>query len=135
MEHDRKNLSDGVVDASIRSMLDILRREGGKFSTLNELQYMAIADTFKRNSCLIKTFSPRQFVGDILLFVAKEGKAALPHEVWSPYVSGRINVRYMDCAHEAMMDSMQAAEIGSALAIELDKQSSRGGKRDKSIRG
>jgi thioesterase domain-containing protein len=131
-EHDREILFDGVVDASIRNMLNILRREEGKFSTLNELQYKAITDTFKRNSCLMRTFSPRQFVGDILLFVAKEGKVALKHEVWSPYVSGRINVRCIDCAHEAMMGSMPAAEIGGALAIELE-QPCRGEKRDQSI--
>jgi len=130
---DREILSEGMVEASIQNMLDILRREGAKFSTLNELQYMAITDTFKMNNRLMRTFSPRQFVGDILLFVAKEGKTALPHEVWSPYVSGRINVRCIDCAHEAMMDSMPAAEIGSALAIELDKQPSQGEERDQSI--
>ena len=123
-EHDGEILSDGVVDASIRNMLGILRREGGKFSTLNEFQYTAITDTFKRNNRLMMTFSPRQFAGDILLFVAKEGKAALSHEVWSPYVSGRITVCCIDCAHEAMMDPIPAAEVGSVLATALDKESS-----------
>ena len=67
-------------------------------------------------------FLPQRFDGDILLFVAAEGEAKPPYERWSPYVNGRIKVHRIDSTHEAMMDHLPAAKIGSVLAAELDKQ-------------
>ena len=121
-ERDKDVLYAGVADDSIRNMLDVLRREGEALSTLNEHHYEAIKDTYKNNIRLMRTFLPRRFDGDILLLVASESEAKPPHEIWSPYVSGRIKVHWIDCTHEAMMDPLPAAKIGNVLATELDKQ-------------
>jgi nonribosomal peptide synthetase DhbF len=121
-EHDKEILYAGVADDSIRNMLDILRREGEALSMLNEHHYEAIKDIYKNNIRLMTKFLPQRFDGDILLFVATEGEAKPPDEIWRPFVSGRIKVRWIDCTHEAMMDPLPAAKIGSGLATELDKK-------------
>jgi nonribosomal peptide synthetase DhbF len=102
--------------------LDILRREGDALSMLDEQHYEAIKAIYKNNISLMTTFVPQRFDGDILLFVATEGEAKPPHEIWSPFVSGRIKVHRIDCTHEAMMDPLPAAKIGNRLSTELDKQ-------------
>ena len=114
-------------------MLDILRREGEALSTITEHHYEAIKKIYRKNVDLMTKFSPRRFCGDILLFVARQGEAKPSHEIWRPYVSGQIKVHCINSTHETMMDPSPAAEIGGALAIELDEQPHRerqGGQRD-----
>jgi nonribosomal peptide synthetase DhbF len=122
VERDKEVLFAGAADVSIRNMLDILRREGQAFSSLKDDYYDVIKNTFKNNVRLTTTFLPKRFDGDILLFVAKEGEAKPHHEIWSPYVSGQMKVHWIECAHDAMMDTLPAAKIGSVLASELNKQ-------------
>ena len=112
----------GVADDSIRAMLDILRREGDALSTLNEEHYQAIKDAYTNNIRLMTRFSPRRFQGDILLFVATRGETKPPHDVWGPYVSGRIKVHPIDCTHDTMMEPLPAAKIGRVLATELERR-------------
>jgi len=121
-ERDKEVLYAGVADDSIRNMVDILRREGEALTTLKEHHYEVIKDIYKNNIRLMTHFLPQRFAGDILLFVATEGEVKPPYEIWSPYVSGRVKVHWIDCTHEAMMDPLPAATIGGVLAIELDKQ-------------
>jgi nonribosomal peptide synthetase DhbF len=121
-EHEKERLFAGVADDSIRSMLDTLRREGDALPSLKEIHYEAIKNSYKNNVRLMASFLPQRFRGDALLFVAMQGDAKPSHQVWSPYVSGRIEVHRIDCTHEAMMEPMPAAKIGSVLATELDRQ-------------
>jgi thioesterase domain-containing protein len=121
-ERDKHVLYAGVADDSIRNMLDILRREGEALSAIEEHHYETIKDIYKNNIGLMTKFSPQRFRGDILLFAAGEDEAKPSPEVWRPYVSGRIKVHLIDCAHDAMMDPSPAAEIGNVLARELDKR-------------
>ena len=103
-------------------MLDSLRREGHILSTLDEHHYDAIKDAFKKSTALTWTFLPQRFHGDLLLFVATEGKIKPPIETWRPYVDGQIKVHRIDCTHATMMEPLPAAKIGSVLATELAKQ-------------
>jgi nonribosomal peptide synthetase DhbF len=119
-ERDGQALYAGVAEDSIRNMLDIMRREGEALSIIKERRYETIKEIYRNNIGLMIKFSPRRFRGDILLFVASKAKPS--HEIWRPYVSGRIKVHCVDCTHEAMMDPSSATEIGSVLATELDKQ-------------
>jgi nonribosomal peptide synthetase DhbF len=73
-ERDKEILYAGVADDSIRNMLDTLRREGEALSMLNDHHYEAIKDIYKNNIRLMTKFLPQRFDGDILLFVAMEGK-------------------------------------------------------------
>jgi thioesterase domain-containing protein len=127
---------DNVAINPIRNLLDVLRREG--LSTLQEHQYEAIMDTFKNNTRIVKTFTPRCFVGDVCLFTAMEGEARRPTESWRPYVDGEIKVHPVYCAHDNMLDAGPASFIATVLARELRKEvmsehKRRGENRDKSV--
>jgi nonribosomal peptide synthetase DhbF len=136
---DKEVLFAGVADDPIRIMLDILRREGHMLSALEEHHYEAIMDGYKNSTRLMKTYLPQRFSGDVLLFVATEGEAKPPSQIWRPYVGGQIKVHRVDCTHETMMDPLPAAKIGRVLATELEKRRTtprvhvNGGRRDKSI--
>jgi thioesterase domain-containing protein len=138
-EREREVLFAGAADNTIRKMLDVLRREGHVLSTLKEHHFEAITEAYENNVRLMRAYSPQRFYGDILLFVATEGDAKPPSDIWRPYVDGRIKVHRIDCAHDDMMERLPAEKIGSVLAIELDKNQTiqannvRGGHRDQSI--
>ena len=121
MKRDQQLLCAVAANDSIRNLVDILRREGEAVSALKEHHYETIKNIYKNNIRLMAKFLPRRFDGDILLFAAAEGEAKPPYERWRPYVSGRIKVHRIDSTHEAMMDHLPAAKIGSVLAAELDK--------------
>jgi len=103
-------------------MVDTLRHDGHLHSILKEHHYEAIINGYENSVRLMRTFLPQQFHGDILLFVATQGEAKPPHEIWTPYVGGEIKVHQIDCAHEAMMDPLPAARIGRILTTELDNR-------------
>jgi nonribosomal peptide synthetase DhbF len=121
-EYETEAFFAGVADDSIRTMLDTLRREGDPLLSLKEHHYQAIQDVYRNNVRLMTTFWPQRFRGDLLLFVAAKGEAKPPHDIWRPYVSGRIKVHRIDCVHEAMMDPLPAAKIGGVLAVELGRR-------------
>jgi thioesterase domain-containing protein len=58
----------------------------------------------------------------MLLFVATRGETKPSQEIWRPYLTGRLKVHRIDCAHEAMMDALPAAKIGRVLAEEIDRR-------------
>ena len=74
------------------------------------------------NIRLMTRYSPQRFRGDILLFVATQGETKPPHDIWSPYVSGRIKVHPIDCTHDTMMDPLPAVKIGRILASEFERR-------------
>jgi nonribosomal peptide synthetase DhbF len=111
-----------IADEAIRAMLDTLRREGDALSSLAEHHYQAIDESYRNNIRLMAAFLPQRFRGDMLLFVAKQGGAKPPLDIWRPCVTGRIKVHGIDCLHEAMMDPRPARKIGSVLTSELDRQ-------------
>jgi amino acid adenylation domain-containing protein/non-ribosomal peptide synthase protein (TIGR01720 family)/FkbM family methyltransferase len=109
----------GVGENPLRDYLETLRVEGHIMSTLDESHYRAIAESTRNHALLIRTFSPKRFDGDVLLFTSTEGHVEPPIESWRPYVAGRIKVHRVDCTHEGMMDAAAAANIGRLLAPEL----------------
>jgi nonribosomal peptide synthetase DhbF len=111
-----------MADAAIRAMLDTLRREGDALSSLAEHHYQAIDASYRNNIRLMTTFVPQRFRGDMLLFVATQGEAKPPADIWKPHVTGRTRVHGIDCVHEAMMEPRPAKKIGGVLASELDRQ-------------
>jgi nonribosomal peptide synthetase DhbF len=121
-QRDEEVLDAGAAGESIRKMLDLLCREGEALSTLQEHHFETIKDIYKNNIRLMTKFLPQRFSGNIVLFVAAESGATPPHDIWGPYVGGRIEVYRIDCTHDAMMEPLPAAKIGSVLASELVKQ-------------
>jgi thioesterase domain-containing protein len=109
----------GIGESPLRSYLEALRAEGHIVSTLDERHYRAIAESTRRHALLMRTFSPKRFDGDVLLFTSTEGPGEPPVESWRPYVTGRIKIHKVDCTHEGMTDAAAAASIGRLLAPEF----------------
>ena len=105
--------------------LNILRREGDILSNLTEHQITAILQVMKNNTRLAINFRPQRFHGDILLFAATRGEELPPAHRWKSYVSGKIAVHEIDCEHAHMMRPIPQAKIGSVLASELARQTSK----------
>jgi thioesterase domain-containing protein len=118
----KERLYAGVADESIGAMLDVLRREGDALANLKEQHFEAIRAVYRNNVDLMTKYVPQRFRGDMLLFVAARDQAKPSHEIWRPYVSGRITMHRIDCTHETMMDAQPAAEIGRAVARVLKRQ-------------
>jgi nonribosomal peptide synthetase DhbF len=117
--HDMKLPVAGAVHGLVRDMLDNLRREGHVQFTLEDHYIDAIAGVFISNVSLMAKFVPQQFHGDLSLFAAANGKARPPVENWKFFVDGEIQIHWIDCDHEAMMDALPAAKIGRVLAGKL----------------
>ena len=77
-ESEHEVLFAGVVDGPLREMLQTLHREGHIRSVLDERDHEAIKDTYNRNLRIMRAFSPQRFRGDIVLFVATQGKTQTP---------------------------------------------------------
>jgi thioesterase domain-containing protein len=111
-----------MTDDTLRKMLEGLGHDGHVGLPLAGQDYEVVKNACESNMRIISTFSPERFAGDVLLFVAAHGHAEPPVESWKPYVDGCIRVHEIGCTHDAIMDAAPAAEIGKALAKELDKQ-------------
>ncbi len=122
-EREKEVLFAGVANAPLEAMLDTLQREGHIRSVLAERHHQAIMDSFENSTRLMRRFSPQQFQGDMLLFVATEGEPKPPIQTWKPFVDGRIKVHRIECTHETMMDPAPVAEICRVLASQLDTPS------------
>jgi thioesterase domain-containing protein/acyl carrier protein len=109
----------GVGESPLRNYLEALCAEGHILSTLDQHHYRAIAESTRTHALLMRTFEPKRFNGDVLLFTSTQEHITPPIESWKPYVTGRIKVHAVDCSHEGMMDAAAAASIGRVLAPEL----------------
>ena len=118
---ENERTSGGVGNEVIKKDVEALRREGHIVSTLEEHHYDTIRDAMTKSLPLMEKFQPQHFHGDLLLFVAAASDFEPPIDGWRPYVDGAIKVQWIECAHEAMMEPLPAAKIGSVLATELIK--------------
>jgi nonribosomal peptide synthetase DhbF len=121
-KRDKEPLVANGSDDPVRKMLDSLSGEGHILSTLNERHYNAIKDTLEKSVRMMPNFRPQRFHGDLVLFVATESEIEPPIETWRSYVDGQIKVHPLDCSHEAIMDPLPVAKIGSVVATALAKQ-------------
>jgi nonribosomal peptide synthetase DhbF len=73
-----------------------------------------------RNSQLIRTISPHQYTGDVVLFVSSDANSQDALNVWQPFVAGQIRSHRIGARHDEMLTKPEAAaEIGRVLAVEL----------------
>jgi thioesterase domain-containing protein len=97
-------------------------KEEQVLASLDDCHRAAIANAIKKSAGLRRSFSPKRYNGNVLFFEATEGENGHPAESWKPYVTGRIEIHPINCAHAHMMESKPLAKIGSMLAAELESQ-------------
>ena len=108
-------------ETPLQGMLEALRR-AGYLEGCTAKDIASIRNAYLNNARIVRTFTPKQFDGNVLLFVSNSGDAQLQAEAWRGCVAGRIEVHEIDCEHDDMMDPDAAAKIGAVLGRELGQQ-------------
>jgi thioesterase domain-containing protein len=106
----------------LSALKELLRRKESVFSNLEDQYFELIPRIFRNNFRLAASFVPETFDGDLLFFAAVEESPAPPVDAWRPYVSGQITIRQIACRHTDMTQPGPLAQIGQALALELEKR-------------
>jgi nonribosomal peptide synthetase DhbF len=101
---------------------ELLRQKESIYSQLEDRHLSAIPRIYNNNVSLMGSFVPKTFNGDLLFFAAIEDSPAPPTDAWRPYVRGQITIRQIACRHGDMTQPGPIAQIGQALAFELDKR-------------
>ncbi|GAA3886300.1 hypothetical protein GCM10022227_49610 [Streptomyces sedi] len=109
-------------DAWLPDLTRLLRRTGAPAANLGEAELLAMRDVYLNNARLTRAFAPGRFKGDPLLFASAPAAGQEPGaraRLWDPHVTGAVETRVLDCAHEEMTTPAALAEIGRAVAERL----------------
>jgi amino acid adenylation domain-containing protein len=109
-------------DAGMARIMERARREAGEvLGAISDDELMVLARTVHRNAEMGIAHDPSQFDGDVLLFVATEGRhdAAPTAARWESYVSGEIMEIRLPCAHSDLVKPDMLAQVWSAISGHL----------------
>jgi thioesterase domain-containing protein len=112
------------AEITLHETFESLRRNGYLPNGIFDNYYETVKRACNNNARITKTFTPKEFDGDMLIFVAANCRSQSAAQLWKPYVGGKVQVHPIDCMHHAMMDAMPAQGIGRVLSAELLKQRS-----------
>jgi glyine---[glycyl-carrier protein] ligase len=117
--HDRASFAKPLPPVSILKKL--LRDEYQVLSKLEDHYLDAMLRIYRNNIRLADDFVPGVLDGDLLFFAATEETDAPPKDVWRPYVLGQVRIHEVACRHAQMTQPIPMAEIGPAVALELEE--------------
>jgi thioesterase domain-containing protein/ubiquinone/menaquinone biosynthesis C-methylase UbiE/acyl carrier protein len=104
----------------IATIIKTARRAGhilGYFQVEHVERFLQLA---AHSAQLLVGFRPGRFDGDLLLFLAAQDRQELfSPDLWAPYVTGHIEVRWIQCKHTRMIDPISIAAIGRVLEQHL----------------
>jgi len=118
--YDSATLDEGPLQLS--TVKELLRQKESIYSQLEDRHLSDIPRIYNNNVSLVGSFVPKTFNGDLLFFAAVEDSPAPAIEAWRPYVRGQITIRQIACRHPDMTQPGPIAQIGQALAVELEKR-------------
>jgi thioesterase domain-containing protein len=101
----------------------VLERSNSALANLTEDQVAALTRVMTRNVKVGLTHRPGRFDGDILYLSATVDRtetSPIPTD-WSPYLTGRLNVHPVDCAHVDMLRREPLTVIGPLVADVINK--------------
>jgi nonribosomal peptide synthetase DhbF len=113
-------LGEGPLQTS--TLKELLRQKESAYANLEDQYLEAIPRIYRNNLRLAGSFVPETFDGDLLFFAAVEDSPAPPTDAWRPYVRGQITIHQIACRHPDMTHPGPIAQIGQALAVELEKR-------------
>ena len=102
-------------------VVDLLREEGSALAGLDEAHVAAVIDVMINNARLARTFTPRRFVGNLLMFnctIDRDDDTSTT-VAWEPYVDGTIGSHNIGSTHNHMTQPAALAQIGPILAAYL----------------
>jgi amino acid adenylation domain-containing protein len=125
--------SAGNLTSKQESVVDdvvALFRADGSRGEMTEDTRNTIRQVILNNFELGVRYTPRQFHGDILLFVSALGRpasrpAAQAPDPWRPYVEGRIESHQIDCDHQGMVTAGPLSLIGHAISSKIRETQAR----------
>ncbi|MBO1419915.1 thioesterase domain-containing protein, partial [Streptomyces sp. FH025] len=105
------------------AVTELLRREGSPLAGLDEATVAALNRIYLNTNHLVRGYDHRRFDGDVLFFRATVDTIddTLVPDLWSPYVSGRIDNTNVACSHKDMTLPTPIAHIASVIADRLDR--------------
>jgi nonribosomal peptide synthetase DhbF len=106
----------------LSTVKELLLRDGHVLSNLEDWHLSAMLEIYKNDVRLAATFVPERFDGDLLIFAAVEDNPMPRTTAWKPHVRGQITVHQIACRHTHMTQPGPIAQIGQALAVELEKR-------------
>ncbi|MEV5975417.1 amino acid adenylation domain-containing protein [Streptomyces sp. NPDC052114] len=108
----------------VGDVIDALRRDDSPLAQMGEERMARMVGLMSNHPVLHARYTPRRYDGTMRLFVAGRTDTGEPapdlSELWRPYV-GTLDVHRIDCDHDALLDPGALAEVGPALAAELDR--------------
>jgi nonribosomal peptide synthetase DhbF len=110
---------DEHLDA--RAILDELVRER-IMAASDRATFCHMVDSFKKTPALARTFMPRPFSGDMLLFratVIPDDRLSPDPKLWRPLVTGNIEVHDIPCDHYGMLSAAFRPQIAKILSSRL----------------
>ena len=101
---------------------ELLLRKRQLPTTISEHQIAAMLKVYKHNIFLASKFVPRDFDGDLLLFIASRSAKEPRQRIWTTHAKRRIKSYEIACEHANMLDPGPLREIASLLALELKQR-------------
>ncbi|MFF8279545.1 amino acid adenylation domain-containing protein [Streptomyces lateritius] len=121
LDPERPGVVPQAGSKEITDVLEVLKQDTGALASLTEDQLVALLTAMSHNRHIVKDHEPEKFLGDILFFLATEGRndgAPMP-DVWEQYVTGRVEWHSVKTTHTAMNQPESLAQMGPVLGAAL----------------
>jgi nonribosomal peptide synthetase DhbF len=114
LDPERPDVVPDKDSAELATALRIVREDTGALASLTESQVIALLRTMSHNRHIVRQYVPKHFDGDVLFFLATEGRVdgAPTASVWDEYVSGTVESHPIAATHITMLAPRPLAEIG-----------------------
>ncbi|RKS77001.1 amino acid adenylation domain-containing protein [Actinomadura pelletieri DSM 43383] len=106
----------GTHAESLTEAVAVIEAGDGPMSSFDAATLARVADTVHESVTLPLDFGV--FDGDAVCFTAT-ADATLSPELWLAHLTGRVRLYSVDCAHDAMLDAVPLAAIGTVIAERL----------------
>ncbi|MGA9873192.1 MAG: amino acid adenylation domain-containing protein, partial [Rhodococcus sp. (in: high G+C Gram-positive bacteria)] len=103
----------------------LLNESFGQETGLTPAHLERINDGFANSTAIMANFQPDVFDGDILFFAAAKGSGdGIDRDPaqWNAFVTGNVDIRSVECAHNEMIEPDVLAEVGTVLENYLDSR-------------
>ncbi|WP_143660552.1 alpha/beta fold hydrolase, partial [Streptomyces sp. JHA26] len=108
--------------------MELLSDQGGMFGNFDADTLARVGRVTRNNMVIDSGHTPGSFDGEVLFFRAVEGRpeTAPDVELWNDHLTEKMDVRELNCTHDAMMQPDALKLIGEALGERLAGPSSEG---------
>jgi amino acid adenylation domain-containing protein len=115
-KRDRKPPSE---EDRIARILELVGGEAGRvLGAISDEEMLLLANIFRKSEIVMQAHEFRRFDGNMLLLVAardrKDGDS--PTALWTPYISGDIDEKFLPCSHGDLLTPGMLAEAWSCVS-------------------